>query len=126
MKKHIIRLTTLLLQASIFLSGCGDPTTAYENLVGMDNGTLTSMYMSGAVSYLESVALVAYLYLRDTAAFIAILSFVIGLILNIFAKKTKRITRVAVFTFMVLVPVTLFLAFFALAKFLNHIYVLRS
>ena len=124
MRKQLAKVSVALLP--YVLTGCVDADKAYANLMGMDNGNLTSMYASGAVSYLESVALVAFLYLKDTALFIGILSFATGLVLNIFAKKTKRITRVAVFTFMVLVPATLFLAFFGLAKYLNHIYVLRN
>ena len=123
MQNHMKRTSKITAKANIliasvmfFLCGCSD--NSYYDTYFTGDGS----FSSGVPFWFNTVKGI-YDYLRSWLVLMILLSFATGLfILRAFSKRNKTLKKVAVFGFMIDVPILLIIIFFAMAFALNKYY----
>ena len=106
----------LTVLAAAFLCGCSDNSMYETYFTGTGE-------LNGGLPFWFNTVKGVYDYLRQWLVLMILISFAAGIfILRAFSKRNKTLKKVAVFGFMIDLPIILIIIFFAMAFALNKYY----
>ena len=109
-------ISILMILIMTTLSGCSDNDIYDKYYTGTGQ-------MGSVPPFFLTTLRGVYDYLRQWLVLMIILSFVTGIFINrAFSKRNKQLKKLAIFGFMISIPLVLILIFFGMAFYLNQYY----
>lgn len=126
MRNYYLLAFLMCLLATFTLTGCASYDSVQEDIVsdysGEVGGSDQGLYegMTATQSYFYAAIVTGYTYLRSFLVLGILSSILFGIFLRLTVKKSKKVRKAAVFTFMIGIPLFLVIIFYILAFYLNR------